>query len=126
MSVWNVKEFGVVSGNDAKHTNGFAKAIDACAEAGGGRVLVPAGDYLTGPIHLRSHVDLHLEKGATVRFSRDYADYPLVMTDWEGEPVVRCISPLWGENLEHVSITGQGTIDGQGEAWRPVKKWKMS
>jgi polygalacturonase len=89
-------------------------------------VLFPAGTYLTGPIRLQSNVELHLDREATVLFSRDYSDYPLVMTSWEGEETVRCCSPLWGANLHNVAITGQGTFDGQGEAWRPVKKFKMS
>lgn len=121
-----VTEFGAVSDGKTKNTEAFATAIDTLAERGGGRVVVPAGNWVTGPIHLRSHIELHLERGATVLFSKDYADYPLVKTDYEGEETVRSISPLWGEDLEHVSITGLGTFNGQGEAWRPVKKWKMT
>ena len=123
----SIADFHAVGDGKTKNTQAFARAIDGLAErGGGGRVVVPAGTWLTGPIHLRSHIDLHLERGATIFFSKDYADYPLVKTDWEGEEVVRSISPLWGEDLEHVSITGHGVIDGQGEAWRPVKKWKMT
>src|SRR4028119_1930650 len=126
MHIFNVVEYGAVTHGKTKSTQAIAEAIEACAEAGGGRVLFPAGTYLTGPIRLQSNVELHLDRESTVLFSRDYSDYPLVMTSWEGEETVRCCSPLWGANLHNVAITGQGTFDGQGEAWRPVKKFKMS
>jgi polygalacturonase len=104
----------------------ISEAIKACAESRGGRVLVPAGTHESGPIELQSRVELHLEEGATVLFSRDFDDYPLLLTDWEGEAAVRCTSPLWGENLRNVAVTGNGVFDGQGQAWRPVKKFKMT
>ena len=122
----NVAEHGAVADGQTKCTAAFAKAIDAASRAGGGRVVVPSGTYLTGPIVLKSHVELHVEDGATILFSRDYADYPLVGTDWEGLPDVRCMSPIWGEDLVNVAITGKGALNGQGEAWRPVKRKKMT
>jgi polygalacturonase len=121
----NLSDHGAIADGTTLCTNAFARAIDACANAGGGKVIVPRGTYLTGPIQLRSHAELHLERGATILFSRNYHDYPLVVTDWEGEDAVRCMSPIWGVELHDVAITGEGTFDGQGEAWRPVKKWKM-
>lgn len=126
MNTFDITRFGAVAGGKVKCTEAFARAVEACAAAGGGRVVVPAGVFLTGPIRLRSYVNLHVERGATVLFSRDFDDYPLVVTDYEGEETVRCQSPLSGEELHDVSITGEGTFDGQGEAWRPVKKWKMT
>lgn len=126
MKCWNVLEHGAIPDGRTKNTAAIANAIEACASAGGGRVLFPPGQYLTGPIHLRSNIDLHVERGATILFSRDYEDYPLVHTNYEGEEAVRAISPLWGQELTNISITGDGTFDGQGEAWRPVKKFKMT
>src|SRR5205085_11269761 len=70
-----ITKYGARSGSDA--TAAIAKAIEACAKAGGGRVVVPAGDYTTGPIRLRSHIDLHVEAGATLRFSQDPPAYPV-------------------------------------------------
>jgi polygalacturonase len=125
-TVWDVTDFGGVGDGERKNTAAFAAAIDAASAAGGGRVRVPRGTFLTGPIVLKSHIDLHVDDGATILFSRDFDDYPLVETDWEGLPDVRCISPIWGQDLRNVSITGGGTIDGHGEAWRPVKRAKMT
>ncbi len=89
-------------------------------------MLIPSGMYLTGPIGLKSGVELHVEAGATVLFSRDYNDYPLVQTYFEGDPRVRCTAPIHGRELRDVAITGEGVFDGQGQAWRPVKKFKMT
>lgn len=126
MHVWNILEHGAVADGTTKCTAAFAKAIAACGLAGGGRVLVPKGTYVTGPITLHSNVDLHLAEGATVNFSKDRDDYPLVVTDYEGEQAVRAASPIMGTDLRNVSITGDGTFDGQGEVWRPVKKKKVT
>ncbi len=126
MKVFSVIDYGAKADGQTKDTLAFERAIAACAEAGGGRVRVPVGQYLTGPIRLRSHVELHLERDSLITFSRDFDDYPLVESDYEGEPCVRCLSPLSGEELVGIRITGEGTFDGQGEAWRPVKRWKMT
>jgi polygalacturonase len=124
--VFNVVDYGAVADGKTKDTQAIAEAIQACAKAGGGRVLFTPGTYLTGPIRLQSNVELHVEPDATVLFSRQFDDYPLVVTQYEGEETVRCCSPLWGENLQNVAFTGQGIFNGQGEAWRPVKKWKLN
>lgn len=122
---FSVLQYGAVPDGKTKNTDAIARAVAACAAAGGGRVLFPAGTYLTGPIQLRSHIDLHLEPGATVLFSRDHGDYPLVVTRYEGLRAVRCQSPIGGDGLEDVSLTGAGVFDGQGETWRPAKKSKL-
>ncbi|HEV2293086.1 MAG TPA: glycoside hydrolase family 28 protein [Tepidisphaeraceae bacterium] len=124
--VYNIVDHGADPAGQSKSTTAFARAMDTASRAGGGRVVVPRGTFLTGPIVLRSHIELHLQEGATILFSRDYTDYPLIATDWEGLPDVRCMSPVWGEDLVNVAITGSGTINGQGEAWRAVKKKKMT
>ena len=90
-------------------------AIEACHRAGGGRVVVPAGDHLTGPIRLRSRVELHLAAGATVRFSRDPADYPLVLTRWEGVELMNYSPLVYAFECEDVAVTGEGTLDGQAD-----------
>jgi polygalacturonase len=108
------------------NTSAFAKAIAACAEAGGGQVLVPAGIWLTGPIQLKSNINLHLSKGAVILFSPRFEDYPLIKAIFEGAQGVRRMSPIYGVNLENIAITGGGIIDGSGQAWRPVKKFKMT
>jgi DNA sulfur modification protein DndE len=123
---WSVTDFGGVGDGKAMNTDAFRKTIEACANAGGGRVLVPAGTYLTGPIELKSGVDLHVAAGATIQFSHNLDDFPLVASEYEGRGTVQARSPIWGEKLRDVSITGAGTIDGAGEAWRPLKKSKVT
>jgi len=123
---FNITDYGAVGDGHTKNTKAFADAIKACAEAGGGRVVVPAGMWLTGAIELKSNLNLHLEQGAVIQFSEDYDDYPLIQSTWEGRPSVRCISPLYANNLENIAVTGHGIIDGAGQAWRPVKKYKMT
>lgn len=121
-----ITDFGAVGDGQTKNTEAFARAIEACVKAGGGRVIVPAGLWLTGPIRLASRMDLHLEKGAVVLFSPDIHDYPLQERSFEGRQEVRRMSPLTGDHLEQIAITGSGIFDGSGQAWRPVKKEKMT
>jgi polygalacturonase len=108
------------------NTDAFAKAIATLSEKGGGEIVVPPGIWLTGPIRLRSNINLHLERGALIQFSRDYKLYPLTVIDLKGEKEVDSTSPISGQNLENVAITGEGIIDGGGDAWRPLKKDKLS
>ncbi|AWW32648.1 glycoside hydrolase family 28 protein [Echinicola strongylocentroti] len=122
----NIMDFGAKGDGIVKNTDAFAKAIDEIAQAGGGKVVVPRGIWLTGPITLKSNTNLHLEDGALVLFSRDFDDYPLVKTSFEGLNTVRCISPINALEAENIAITGTGVIDGNGDAWRPVKKGKMT
>lgn len=115
-----VTDFGAVGDGTTDCSGAFARAIDACHGAGGGRVVVPDGVFLTGAIHLKSNVNLHLVAGATIRFSTDPARYlPVVFTRWEG---VECMnySPLvYAYRQENIAVTGAGTLDGQGsrESW---------
>ncbi|MBP3252226.1 MAG: glycoside hydrolase family 28 protein [Prevotella sp.] len=107
-------------------TEAFAKAIDYLSERGGGHLVVPRGIWLTGPIVLRSNIDLHLDMGAVVLFAADESLYPLVSTSFEGLDTRRCQSPISGVGLENVAITGHGVIDGNGQYWRPLKKSKVT
>ena len=118
--------YGAVGDGQTKNTAAFDKAIQACSKAGGGHVVVPAGLWLTGPIHLQSHINLHLERGAVVLFSPLFEDYPLIKNTFEGLESVRCTSPLSGRDLDTVAVTGDGIFDGSGQAWRPVKKSKLT
>lgn len=96
---------------------GILAALNACAEQGGGRVVLPAGDYLSnGPIHFQSNINLHLEKGATLRFGTDPEFYtPLVLTRWEGTFAYNYSPLLYAHEQQNIAITGEGTIDGQTE-----------
>lgn len=99
------------------HTKKFQAAIDACAAQGGGTVVVPAGVWTTGALFLASGVELHLESGAVLKGSRNYADYPLIQSRWEGQTRTVHAPLIGGEGLERIAVTGRGTIDGQGDAW---------
>ena len=125
MPDFNLIDHGGLGDGAFSNTAAFKTAIAACSKTGG-RVIVPAGTYLTGPIVFEDNVELHLERGALIQFSRNFDEYPLVPSNYEGEPTMRCISPLWAEGKKNIAVTGQGTIDGAGDAWRPVKKWKLS
>ncbi len=117
-----ITEYGAAGDGQTPNTDAFAKAIEACTKAGGGKVVVPAGIWLSGPIKLASNVNLHLQAGATLLFSRRFEDFAVSGAD--GRRMV--VSPIMGVGLENVAITGQGVIDGAGDAWRPVKKGKMT
>lgn len=119
-----VSEFGAIGDGLFKNTEAFNKAIEECAKAGGGHVVVPAGSWLTGPIQLMSNVDLHLEKGALVIFSPDHNDYKLIQIP--GSRTFNCQAPISGFNLENIAVTGEGLFDGNGQTWRPVKKSKLT
>jgi polygalacturonase len=121
-----ITDFGAVSGGLAVNTKAFADAIDAVSGKGGGRVIIPPGIWLTGPVILKSNLDLHTESGAIVLFSKDKDLYPLVETSFEGLNTWRCLSPLTGKDLENIAFTGEGVWDGSGDAWRHVKKEKLT
>lgn len=108
------------------NTKAIQKTIDDLAVRGGGKVVVPAGIWLTGPLTLKSNINFHLDKGALLLFSTDFSLYPLVSASFEGLETRRCQSPLSGFNLTNVAITGEGAINGSGHAWRPVKRAKVT
>jgi polygalacturonase len=119
---FSITDFGATPNGQTLNTEAFRKAITSCSAAGGGRVVVPAGTWPTGPIQLLSHVNLYLAAGALVQFTGDHTQYPMVST--HGGATVT--SPLSAEGAEDIAITGTGTFDGAGETWRPVKKEKMT
>ena len=122
----HLTDFGAVGDGKTLNTEAFTEAIASLAQHGGGKLVIPPGLWLSGPIRLQSNIDLHLEAGALLQFTPDYKQYPLVVLDVKGEKEVASISPISGENLENVAITGHGIIDGAGDAWRPVKKSKLT
>lgn len=122
----SLADFGAVPDGGTLNTAAFARAIDALAAQGGGTLVVPPGLWLTGPIELRSRIRLHLEAGALIQFTRDHTLYPLRVFDVRGEKEVDVTSPLSGNHLEDIAITGAGVIDGGGDVWRHVKKAKTT
>jgi len=117
-----VTDFGAVGNGLAINTKAINDAIAKCSEEGGGHVVVPAGLFITGQITMKSNVDLHLATGAMIVFSSNIDDYPLVKSGsgYSIEPLIN------GNNIENVAITGDGSFDGNGQYWRPVKKIKMN
>jgi polygalacturonase len=119
-------DFGAVEGGQVLNSQAFADAIDAVSNRGGGKVIIPSGIWLTGPIILKSNLELYTEPGALVVFSDNKDLYPVIETSFEGLDTWRCISPIYGKNLEDIAFTGHGIWDGTGNAWRFVKRSKMT
>lgn len=114
-----IDAYGAVAGGVAINTEAIARAIDACHRAGGGRVVVPAGEWLTGPIHFKSNVNLHLAEGATLRFTDNPSDYlPAVMTSWEGLECYNYSPLIYAFECEQIAITGTGTLAPIMDYWR--------
>jgi unsaturated rhamnogalacturonyl hydrolase len=105
-----ITNYGAQLGADSSAA--IAAAIAACSQAGGGRVVVPAGEWLTGAIRLRSNVNLHVSAGATLRWTFDLAKYPVVFTRWEGVECMNYSPFIYAHGEENIAITGQGTLDG--------------
>ncbi len=119
-----VTEYGAVGDGQKDNTEAFKQAIEACNAAGGGRVVVPEGNFHTGPIHLLSNVNLHVVKEATISFSTNPKDYlPLVYTRWEGVELMNYSSLIYAFEQENIAVTGEGTLDGQANEtnWWPWK-----
>ncbi len=125
-NVLSVVECGGVGDGITLNTTAFELAMNQLAAKGGGTLLVPFGVWFTGPIVFQSNINLHLEKGALILFTPDKTQYPLVKTSFEGLETRRCQSPISGRNLTNIAITGEGAINGSGEAWRPLKKGKVT
>ena len=114
-----ITKYGAKKGPRNINTKAIAKAIDACHRAGGGRVVIPAGEWTTGPIHLKSNVNLHLAEGAVVRFTDNPADYlPEVMTSWEGMECYNYSPLVYALDCENIAITGTGTLAPVMDLWK--------
>lgn len=115
----NVVDFGAVADGETLCTEAFAKAVKYLSQNGGGHLDVPGGTYLTGPIQLKSNIDLHLIDGATILFSTD-------KTLFIPKKGSNALAGVYASKAQNVCISGNGTLDGQGQYWRPVKKSKVS
>jgi polygalacturonase len=122
-----VTSFGAVGDGVTKNTAAFAAAISACSRSGGGHVVVPPGQFLTGAVHLLSNVDLHVEADATIAFSQDPADYlPVVFTRWQGIELMNYSPFIYAYGQRNIAVTGAGTLNGQADAnhwwsWKPLE-----
>ncbi len=118
---FNVLKYGAIADGATINTQAINKAILDCSKKGGGVVLIPGGYWLTGPIKLQNNVNLHLQKNALLQFSKNFDDYKIVEGIYEGKPSARNESPIMGTNLTNIAVTGEGVIDGNGDAWRMVR-----
>ena len=121
--VFDITGFGARADGATLNTDSIAKAIEACAKEGGGRVLVPAGTFFTGAIHLKSGVELHVSEGATLLFDTNPKSYPIVFTRWEGMELMNYSPLIYARKQKNIAITGKGTLDAQGSeknwwAWK--------
>lgn len=118
----NILDFGAVEGGEVMCTDAIRAAISAVSEAGGGRVVFPKGRFLTGPIHFRDNVELHLERGSLVEFSEKFEDYlPVVESVLAGIKCYSCSHLIYGNRCKNIALTGEGTLDGHGRVWDWMK-----
>ena len=122
-AVYNILDYGAVNDTTSLSTMALQRAIDACSKGGGGTVLVPAGNYKTGSIFLKSNTTLSLENGAVIYGSTDIKDYIPVATGYVSlRTVTPTIQLIYADNADNVAIVGEGVIDGRGKAF-PKLSW---
>ncbi len=122
----DIRDFGAKGDGMTLNTKSINDAIAASNQNQGGVVFIPAGYWLSGPIELKSNVNLHLADNAFLQFTADFDQYPIVEGNYEGKPSARNQSPISGKNLKNIAITGAGTIDGNGDAWRMVGRGALT
>jgi polygalacturonase len=126
---YNIVDFGAKGDGITKNTKAINAAINKCSKDGGGRVLITNGVFLTGPVVMKSNVDLHVDAGASLKFTTDPADYlPLVYTHWEGDECYNYSPLFYADGQKNFAITGKGTLNGQGDnqhwwPWKGITKW---
>lgn len=119
---FSILDYGAVADGETLNTKAFKDAIDACAEAGGGKVIVPEGKFLTGAIHLKSNVNLHLKEGSEVLFSKEKKDFlPVVHTSYEGVELMNYSPLIYAKGQKNIAVTGKGVLNGQAgkDNWWP-------
>jgi polygalacturonase len=115
---FDVTKYGADIKAVSKSTAAINNAIAEAAKSGGGTVYFPAGKYLTGPIHFKSNITLHLEDNVVITFSTDYDDYlPMVKSRWEGTQLINFSPLIYANGVENIAIRGHGILDGQGKSW---------
>ncbi len=115
---YDIRKFGAKAGGEFDCRGAINRAIDACNRNGGGRVVVPAGVWLTGALKLKSNVNLHISKGATLKFATDANAYlPVVHTRWEGMELMHLSPLIYAYEQTNIAVTGEGTLDGQGKSF---------
>lgn len=114
-----ITDYGAVADGKTLNTEAIARAINACNQAGGGRVVIPAGEWLTGAVHMKSNVNLHLAENAVLRFTDNPQDYlPAVPTSWEGMECYNYSPLLYAYECENIAVTGPGKLAPIMDTWR--------
>jgi polygalacturonase len=121
-----ITSFGAVPDGHTLNTKAINEAISTISQKGGGVVLVSPGLWITGPVVLKSNVNLHIQESAMLLFTTDKTQYALTEGSYEGKSAARNESPISGLNLENIAITGKGVVDGNGDAWRAVHKSQLT
>lgn len=117
---FNILDYGAKGDGSTLNTKSIQSAIDACASRGGGTVYFPAGKFVSGTLFLKSHITLYLEAGAVLEGSKNLNDYPVTMPDIKSyTDNYTNKSLIYGEGLENIGITGEGTLDGNGASFKP-------
>lgn len=119
----SIADYGAIGNGVFLNTEAFSKAINALAKQGGGHLIVPQGVWLTGPISLKDNIDLHIERNAVIMGA---PDRNLFIKTKDGKQENKCTPLITASKRTNISITGEGTIDGNGAIWRPVKRSKVS
>lgn len=112
---YNILDYGAVADGITNNSNAFREAIKICTANGGGIVLVPTGKFLTGPIHLDNNINLHLNEGAEILFSKNHEDYELVHTSYEGTELMNFSPLIYAYKKKNVAVTGKGILNGQAD-----------
>jgi polygalacturonase len=121
-----ITTFGAKPDGHTLNTKAINESIEACSKKGGGVVLIPSGLWITGPVVMKSNVNLHLKEAATLLFTTDKSQYTITEGFYEGKSAARNQSPISGIDLENVAITGKGIVDGNGDVWRAVHKTQLT
>lgn len=123
---YSIVDFGAKEGGEFLNTEAINEAIAHCSDNGGGKVVIPEGIWLTGPVKMASYVNLHISEGAILLFTSDVSEYPFIKSFFEGKVDYRAHPLIYGVELENIAITGSGIVEGSGEVWRPVKRFKST
>ncbi|MES1161259.1 MAG: glycoside hydrolase family 28 protein, partial [Bacteroidota bacterium] len=123
---FSIAAYGARPDGITLNTTAINEAISDCGRKGGGVVLVPPGYWLTGPLVLKSGVNLHIDRAAILQFTADFSQYPIIAGNWEGHPAARCQSPISATDQDNIAITGTGIIDGNGDTWRWIAKDRLT
>lgn len=123
---YNIENYGARGDGITNNAEAINNAIKECNKNGGGKVIIPNGIWLSGPIVLLSNVNLYLEKNAVLYFIKNRKEFPVIVSKYEERNKYKCQPQIYAVDQQNIAITGTGVIDGAGEYWRHVKKFKMT